>query len=63
MEEEYNFTDILYSIYDFAISKQKMSFKDCEEMDFIAYIDFLIYIFNRKQVENNNNYDDDIKDY
>lgn len=61
IEEEFYLTDILYSIYDFAISKQKMSFKDCEEMDFIAYIDYLNYIFNRKKEENHCN--DALEDY
>ncbi|MPQ45358.1 hypothetical protein [Clostridium tarantellae] len=63
IEQEYNLTDILYSIYDFAISKQRMSFKHCEEMDFIAYIDYLNYIFNRKEEENNYNNYEDIEDY
>lgn len=41
-------TDILYNIYDFAISEQHMSFESCENMDFIAYLNYLDYLFNRK---------------
>lgn len=26
-----------------------MSFKDCEDMDFIGYLSYLDYFFNRKQ--------------
>lgn len=44
----FELTDLLYNIYDFAIREQKMSFKDCEDMDFIAYIDYIDYLFNRK---------------
>lgn len=41
-------TDILYNIYDFAISEQHMNFESCENMDFIAYLNYLDYLFNRK---------------
>lgn len=54
--DEFILTDLLYSIYDFAISKQRMSFQSCEDMDFIAYLDYLDYIFNRKKEANE--YDD-----
>jgi hypothetical protein len=58
-EEKRHYIDILFQIYDLAINEQKMSFEDCEEMDILAYIDFLDYLLNRKQV----NSPDDIEDY
>ena len=44
----FELTDILYNIYDFAISEQHMNFESCENMDFIAYLNYLDYLFNRK---------------
>ncbi|MDF2803056.1 MAG: hypothetical protein K0S61_2959 [Anaerocolumna sp.] len=47
-EERQYYTDFIFSLYDIAISKQGMSFNDCEEMDIIGYIKYLNYCAYRK---------------
>ena len=48
MDKNTKYMEDLYNIYDFAISEQHMSFESCENMDFIAYLNYLDYLFNRK---------------
>ena len=48
MDKNTKYMEDLYNIYDFAISEQHMNFESCENMDFIAYLNYLDYLFNRK---------------